>query len=212
MIPSKKPLIIGIAGGSGSGKTSVTTRILESLDATRVSVIPHDAYYYDTGIRPGVERNFDHPDSLETSLLISHIQQLRNGKSVQIPVYDFSTYRRKSELHLMEVTDVIIIEGILILVAKELRDLMDIRIFIDTDSDERVIRRIKRDTRERGRSVDSVIDQYMATVRPMHLEFVEPSKRWADIIIPRGVENSVAIDMVVTKIISLLSVRELEND
>lgn len=208
---SGKPLIIGIAGGSGSGKTSVTKRILELLDTTRVSVIPHDAYYYDTGIIPGVEINFDHPDSLETSLLIAHVKQLRGGKSVSIPVYDFSTYRRRSELLPMEATDIIILEGILIFVSKELRDLMDIKIFIDTDPDERVIRRIQRDTKERGRSVESVIEQYTGTVRPMHLEFVEPSKRWADIIIPRGVENSVAIDMVVTKIRSLLEVRELER-
>ncbi|MEX2115527.1 MAG: uridine kinase [Bacteroidota bacterium] len=207
-----KPLIIGIGGGSGSGKTSVTNRILESLDSTRVSVIPHDAYYYDTGILPGVEINVDHPDSLETPLLISHIKQLRSGKSVKIPVYDFSTYRRKPDLQPLNVTDVIIIEGILIFVAKELRDLMDIKIFIDTDSDERLIRRIRRDNRERGRSADSVIDQYLETVKPMHLEFVEPSKRWADIIVPRGVENSVAIDMVVTKIKSLLAVRGLGND
>ncbi len=205
MISAGKPLIIGIAGGSGSGKTSVTTRILDSLDATRVSVIPHDAYYFDTGIRPGVALNFDHPDSLETNLLISHVRQLRNGTSVSIPVYDFSSYRRKSETQSMDPTEVIIIEGILIFVSKELRDLMDIKIFIDTDSDERVVRRIRRDLRERGRSVDSVIDQYMQTVRPMHLEFVEPSKRWADVIIPRGVENVVAIDMVVAKIKSLLS-------
>jgi uridine kinase len=208
MIRSVKPLIIGIAGGSGSGKTTVTARILESLDAARVSVIPHDAYYHDTGVIPGVEINFDHPDSLETTLLIAHLQQLRSGRSVNIPSYDFSTYRRKAELQPLEATDVIIVEGILIFVARELRELMDIKIFIDTDADERVIRRIKRDTRERGRSVDSVIEQYMTTVRPMHLEFVEPSKRWADMIIPRGVENSVAIDMVVTKIKSLLEARE----
>lgn len=208
---SVKPLIIGIAGGSGSGKTSVTKRMLELLDTTRVSVIPHDAYYYDTGIIPDAEINFDHPDSLETSLLISHVKQLRGGKAVSIPVYDFSTYRRRSEQLPMEATDIIILEGILIFVSKELRDLMDIRIFIDTDPDERVVRRIQRDTKERGRSVESVIEQYMGTVRPMHLEFVEPSKRWADIIIPRGVENSVAIDMVVTKIRSLLEVRELER-
>ncbi|MEX1138936.1 MAG: uridine kinase [Bacteroidota bacterium] len=207
-----KPLIIGIAGGSGSGKTSVTRRILESLDSTRVSVISHDAYYYDTDIRPGVELNFDHPDSLETSLLVSHIQQLRNGEPVCIPVYDFSTYRRKPDLQRMEPTEIIIIEGMLIFVFEELRDLMDIKIFIDTDSDERVVRRIRRDIRERGRSVDSVIDQYMETVRPMHLEFVEPSKRWADVIIPRGVENSVAIDMVVAKIESLLSESGLKAD
>lgn len=205
-----KSLIIGIAGGSGAGKTSVTRRILESLDWTRVSVIPHDAYYYDSpssqsGSPP--QMNFDHPDSLETSLLVEHLRSLRSGKPVDIPVYDFATHRRKSQTIRVEATDVIIVEGILIFVSRELRELMDIRIYIDTDADERVLRRLKRDVRERERTVESVMEQYLSTVKPMHLEFVEPSKRWADIIIPRGLDNIVAIDMVVTKIKTLLEGR-----
>jgi len=201
-------LIIGIAGGSGSGKTSVTNRILQSLDTTRVAVIQHDAYYHDTDAVPPGEvpaMNFDHPDSLETSLLIKNLHDLRKGKGVDIPVYDFTTHRRQTVTRRVEATEVVIVEGILIFVSKELRGLMDIRIFIDTDSDERVLRRIKRDIKERGRSVNSIMDQYLSTVKPMHLEFVEPSKRWADIIVPRGVENSVAIDMVVTKIKAMVN-------
>jgi uridine kinase len=208
-----KSLIIGIAGGSGAGKTSVTRRILESLDATRVSVIPHDAYYYDSpspqfGSLP--QMNFDHPDSLETSLLVEHIRSLRSGKPVDVPVYDFASYHRTNKTFRVDATDVIIIEGILIFVSRELRELMDIKIYIDTDADERVLRRLKRDVRERGRTVESVMEQYLTTVKPMHLEFVEPSKRWADIIIPRGVDNAVAIDMVVTKMKSLLEARRAE--
>ncbi|MBI4418429.1 MAG: uridine kinase [Ignavibacteriales bacterium] len=203
-------LIIGIAGGSGAGKTTVTTRILESLDSTRVSVIPHDAYYHDCP--PDAQgnvslMNFDHPDSLETSLLVGHLRELRAGKAVEIPVYDFATYRRTTKTQRVNPTDVVIVEGILIFVSRDLRDLMDIRMYIDTDADERLLRRLKRDLRERDRSVESVMVQYLATVKPMHLEFVEPSKRWADVIIPRGVENAVAIDLVVTRIKSLLEAR-----
>ena len=200
-------LIIGIAGGSGSGKTSVTNRILQSLDSTGVSVIAHDSYYHDTNpssARDLPSMNFDHPGSLETSLLISHLRDLRRGQGVDVPVYDFAAYRRKPETRRVEPTEVVIVEGILIFVSTELRNLMDIRIFIDTDSDERVLRRIQRDIKERGRSVESIMDQYLLTVKPMHLEFVEPSKRWADIIVPRGVENTVAIDMVVTRIRALV--------
>ena len=206
-----RPLIIGIAGGSGSGKTSVTNKILESLDERRVVVIPHDAYYFDlsafNGRAPG-QINFDHPDSLETSLLVQHIAMLREGKPVDQPLYNFTTNRRMKETLRIEPREIIIIEGILIFVDSALRGLMDIKIFIDTDSDERLIRRIRRDMTERGRSVESVMQQYSNTVKPMHLQFVEPSKHWADIIIPRGVENTVAIDMVVTKIKSLLHEKE----
>lgn len=201
-------LIIGIAGGSGSGKTSVTNQILKSLDAGRVAVIQHDAYYHDIDpSSPGKipSMNFDHPDSLETSLLIRHLREMRQGRSVEVPIYDFTTYRRKPVTRHVEATEVVIVEGILIFVSKELRDQMDIRIFVDADSDERLLRRIKRDIKERGRSVESIMEQYLATVKPMHLEFVEPSKRWADIIVPRGVENTVAIDMVVTKVRSMIS-------
>lgn len=202
-----KPLIIGIAGGTGSGKTSVTNRILEHLDNKSVIVIQHDSYYKDLGSfggRPPAEVNYDHPDSLETGLLVRHIRELRAGRSVDQPMYNFTSHRRLDASKKLEPRAIVIIEGILIFVEKELRDLMDIKIFIDTDADERLIRRIRRDILERGRSIDSVMQQYVGTVKPMHLEFVEPSKHWADIIVPRGAENAVAIDMVVSRIRILL--------
>jgi uridine kinase len=203
-------LIIGIAGGTGSGKTTVTAKILKSLDGERVVVIQHDSYYRDLaayhGLAPG-EINFDHPDSLETNLLVSHLQDLRDGNLIEQPIYNFTTHQRLKETRGVEPKEIIIVEGILIFVEKALRDLMDIKIFLDTDADERLIRRIRRDILERGRSVDSVMSQYMNTVKPMHLEFVEPSKHWADIIIPRGAENTVALDMVVTKIKSMFNLK-----
>ena len=204
---ARRSLIIGMAGGTGSGKTSVTNKILSSLDPGRVVVIAHDSYYKDISTYGGLaaaEINFDHPASLETELLIQHLKQLRAGMSIQQPLYDFTTHRRLPRTALVEPKDVIIVEGILIFVDRELRDLMDIKIFIDTDADERLLRRIRRDIQERGRSLDSIINQYVRTVKPMHLEFVEPSKQWADIIIPRGAENTVGTDMVVTKIRSML--------
>ncbi len=202
-----QPLIIGIAGGTGSGKTSVTTRILKSLNKDEVTVIAHDSYYRDIDFFNGVSPesvNYDHPSSLETSLLVEHLKSLRNGRTVEQPTYNFTTLRRMKETLALRPTPIVIVEGILIFVQEELRRLMDIKIFIDADADERLIRRIKRDILERGRTVESVITQYSRTVKPMHLEFVEPSKHWADIIIPRGVENLVAIDMVVTKIKSMM--------
>jgi len=201
------PLIIGIAGGTGSGKTSVTNRILESLDKDEVTVIAHDSYYRDIGFYKGLSPeaiNFDHPSSLETPLLVEHLRSLRKGVSVEQPIYNFTTHKRMKETAALRPTPIVIIEGILIFVNKELRELMDIKIFIDADADERLMRRIKRDILERGRSIDSVMSQYVRTVKPMHLEFVEPSKHWADIIIPRGVENIVAIDMVATKIKAMM--------
>jgi len=201
------PLVIGIAGGTGSGKTTVTNKILEHLDKSRVVVIQHDSYYRDLssyGGLPPAEINFDHPDSLETELLVRHVTELRAGRPVEQPIYNFTTHRRLDSTYRLQPREIIIIDGILIFVEKRLRDLMDIRIFLDTDADERLIRRIRRDIMERGRSVESVMQQYMKTVKPMHLQFVEPSKHWADIIIPRGAENTVAIDMVVTKITMLL--------
>lgn len=203
-----KSLVIGIAGGSASGKTTVTNKILEHLDQNRVVVIQHDSYYKDLSQHKGLtpdKINFDHPDSLETDLLIEHIKQLRSGKAIEQPIYSFTTHRRLKETHRIEPKEIIIVDGILILVEKSLRALMDIKLFVDTDADERLIRRIRRDILERGRSIDAVMNQYMNTVKPMHLEFVEPSKYWADIIISRGAENEVAIDMVVTKIKSMLS-------
>jgi uridine kinase len=200
-------LVIGIAGGSGSGKTSVTNKIVESLDPKCVLVIQHDSYYKDLGTYKGLspaQINFDHPDSLETSLLVTHIRNLKEGAVVQQPLYNYTTHTRMLETRVLEPRQIVILEGILIFVEKELRDLMDIKIFIDTDGDERVLRRLRRDTTERGRSMESIVQQYTSTVKPMHLEFVEPSKHWADVIVPRGVENLVAIDMVVTKIKSLI--------
>jgi uridine kinase len=207
-------LVIGIAGGSGSGKTSVTTKILEFLDPVHVVVLQHDSYYKDLSAHHSLEPmqvNFDHPDSLDTSMLIEHVRSLKNGNPADQPLYNFATHRRMHETKRLEPKDIIIVEGILIFVEKELRDLMDIKIYIDTDADERLIRRIRRDIIERGRSVDSIMQQYTSTVKPMHLEFVEPSKHWADIIVPRGVENSVAIDMVVTKIRSLIHEQRLQT-
>jgi uridine kinase len=208
-----RSLVIGLAGGTGSGKTSVTRSILRSLDSSHVLVVQHDSYYKDIssyGDLSPDQINFDHPASLETDLLVRHIEQLCAGNPVDQPVYDFKTHRRLTQTKRVEPKEVILIEGILIFVDKAMRDLMDIKIFVDTDADERVLRRIRRDIRDRGRSLDSVIHQYISTVKPMHLEFVEPSKQWADIIIPRGSDNKVAIDMVVTKIRSLLQSKYLE--
>ncbi len=201
------PLVIGIAGGTGSGKTTVTNSILERLDGNKVLVIQHDSYYKDIACHGGLsaqEINFDHPNSLETELLVHNLQELRSGRSVYQPMYNFTTNRRLDATRRLDPKEIIIIDGILIFAEKSLRELMDIKIFVDTDADERLIRRIRRDTLERGRSVESVMQQYMRTVKPMHLEFVEPSKVWADIIVPRGAENTVAIDMVVTKIKTML--------
>ncbi len=200
------PLIIGIAGGTSSGKTTVTKRILERLDPAAVIILRHDFYYRDLDSfgKPADQINFDHPDSLETSLLIEHLVALKQGRPIRQPLYDYATYRRSKDSKPVEPRNIIIVEGILIFAEKALRDLMDIKIFVDTDADERLLRRLRRDLVERNRSLESVMQQYVATVKPMHLEFVEPSKRWADIIIPGGGENLVAIDMVVTRIRELL--------
>jgi len=201
------PLVIGIAGGTGSGKTTVTNAILDRLDKSRVNVIQHDSYYRDLSAHGGLTPdrvNFDHPDSLETPLLIKHVRALKDGRTIDQPIYNFTTHRRMDSTLRIDPREIIIIDGILIFVDKELRELMDIRIFVDTDADERLIRRIRRDILERGRSIESVMNQYTQTVKPMHLEFVEPSKHWADVIIPRGAENTVAIDMVVSKIAMML--------
>ena len=201
-----EPLVIGIAGGSGSGKTTVTNKIVEKLDPEDVVVVQHDSYYRDIswfGGRPASEINFDHPDSLETPLLIEDLRVLRAGHPIRQTIYDFTTHSRQKDLKLIEPKPIIFVEGILIFVEKELRQLMDIKVYVDTDADERLLRRLKRDMIERGRSIDSVMHQYITTVKPMHLEFVEPSKHWADIIIPRGGENGVAIDLIAAKIMSM---------
>ncbi len=201
------PIIIGVAGGTGSGKTTVADAILKRVGRENIAHISHDSYYRDLSQLSPEERariNFDHPDSLETSLLIKHLQMLRLGQPVEVPVYDFTTHNRTQRTVHVEPSRVIIVDGILIFVEKELREMFDIRIFVDTDADIRFIRRLERDIAERGRSVRSVIDQYLNTVRPMHLEFVEPSKRYADIIIPEGGYNEVALDMIVARVKALL--------
>ena len=201
------PLVIGIAGGTGSGKSTVAKVIIDRVGANHIALLPHDAYYKDLaqlelGLRATI--NFDHPDSLDTSLLVEHIKRLKNHQSIELPVYDFKTHTRTSTTLHIDPQPVILVEGILILAEKGLRELFDVKIYVDTDPDIRFIRRLERDIAERGRTSTSVINQYMSTVRPMHLEFVEPSKRYADVIIPEGGLNTVAMDMVVARIESLL--------
>ena len=198
---------IGVAGGTGSGKTTIANRILERVGAEHITYIPHDAYYKDLGHLPKEERakvNFDHPDSLETSLLIEHLQLLRQGLPAEIPVYDFTNHSRTAKTIHVVPAPIVLVEGILIFVEPELRAQLDVKLFVDTDADLRFIRRLRRDIEERGRTLDSVIQQYLKTVRPMHLEFVEPSKRYADVIIPEGGFNEVAIEMVAARIRGLL--------
>jgi uridine kinase len=191
----RRPVIIGVAGGSGSGKTTITQAVVDRVGSDRVVLIQHDAYYRDNPHLSFEERsaiNYDHPDSLETELLIEHLRAIRAGSAIRRPVYDFARHVRTEETVVVEPEPVVIVEGILVLVEPELREIMDLRIYIDTDADLRVLRRLQRDLIERGRSVDSVITQYLGSVRPMHLQFVEPSKRYADIIVPEGYnENAV---------------------
>ena len=198
-----QPLVIGVAGGSGSGKTTVVRKIVDALEDTRVTVLEHDRYYRDRNDLRFEERlalNYDHPDSLETDLMVRHVKALRAGEGVEAPRYDFARFTRMADPETVAPRRALIVEGILIYTDAELRKLMDIKVFVDTDDDTRFIRRLQRDIKERGRTVQSVIDQYLSTVKPMHLEFVEPSKRYADIIIPRGGHNAVAIDMLLTLI------------
>jgi uridine kinase len=207
MRPDQAPVVIGIAGGTGSGKTTVANVILGRVGAAHIAVLSHDAYYKDLKDLPSIQReliNFDHPESLQTELLVEHIKLLRDGQPVNVPVYDFTIHSRKSISLLVHPQPVILVDGILIFAEPSLRELFDVKIFVDTPPDIRFIRRLERDIRERGRSVESVIHQYQTTVRPMHLEFVEPSKRYADVIIPEGGLNTVAMDMVVARIESLL--------
>jgi len=204
------PVIIGIAGGTGSGKTTVANVILERAGAANIAFLPHDAYYKDLAQLPRFQRealNFDHPDSLETSLLVEHLRRLRSGQPVEIPVYDFTTHARTTRTVRVEPQPIVLVEGILIFAEPDLRELMDVKIFVDTAPDVRFIRRLQRDIKERGRTLESVIRQYETSVRPMHLEFVEPSKRYADVIIPEGGLNLVAMDMVVARIDTLLRQR-----
>lgn len=211
MVNRATPLVIGIAGGSGSGKTTLARIILERVGQEHIAYLPHDAYYKDLSDLPSNQHaavNFDHPNSLDSELLAEHVRQLRNQQAIDLPIYDFKTDRRTDQTIRIEPQPVIMVEGILIFTDRALRELFDVKLFVDTDPDLRFIRRLERDLNERGRSIDSIIRQYLSTVRPMHLEFVEPSKRYADVIIPEGGLNPVAMDMVVARLEALLKDRE----
>ncbi|HMN27473.1 MAG TPA: uridine kinase [Caldilineaceae bacterium] len=202
------PFIIGVAGGSGSGKTTVSNYIQAAVGADEMVYLQHDSYYRDLSHLPFAERlqvNYDHPDSLETSLLVEHLIMLRNGYAIEAPRYDFTTYSRLAETQLIKPARVVVVEGILIFAEKSLREQLDMRIFVDADADLRFIRRLSRDINERGRTLESVVHQYLETVRPMHLEFVEPSKRYAHVIIPEGGENRVAMAMIVSRVQAILA-------
>ena len=203
-----RPVFIGIAGGTGSGKTTVARAIFDRVGSDRIEWISHDSYYRDLHhlSRDDLARvNWDHPDSLETELLIRHMDELGQGSGVNVPVYDFTMHSRQAETQRVEPRRVIIIEGILVLFDKELRERIDIKLFVDTPADIRFIRRLVRDVNKRGRTLESVVSQYLETVRPMHEEFVEPSKRWADLIIPEGGENRVALDAIIARVERLLA-------
>jgi uridine kinase len=205
-----RPVILGVAGGSGSGKSTVVREVVRALGDDTASVLRHDWYYRDLAHLPLADRvgvNFDHPDSLETELLRSHLQQLLAGVAIQAPVYDFSSHTRASGTVWVEPTRLIVLDGILVLAHAELRELMDLAVFVDTEPDVRLIRRIRRDTQNRGRTAESVVGQYEKTVRPMHLEFVEPSRRHADLTIHEGGHNRVAVELVITRARELLKVR-----
>jgi len=211
---SLSPIVVGVAGGSGSGKTTVVHRILDQVGWDRIAYLPHDAYYKDAAHLPWNQRvhlNYDHPNSLDNDLLIAHLQMLLRGEPVDAPIYDFATHTRKAETRRVLPSPVILVEGILVFVDPRLREMMDIKIYVDTPADERFIRRLLRDIGERGRSVEAVVEQYQSTVRPMHLKFVEPSKQYADIIIPEGGHNDVAMEMVIGRIESLLAAHEMDG-
>jgi uridine kinase len=207
--PTSQPLIIGLGGGSGSGKTTIARSIVEAIGPDHVTLIQHDAYYHDQKDLPMEERvkvNYDHPDSFETTLLVEHLRELRAGRAIARPIYDFTVYNRLADTVRVEPKHAVIVEGILVLLEPELRELMDLKIYVDTDPDLRILRRLERDLKERGRSFDSVHHQYLATVRPMHLQFVEPSKRYADIVIPEGY-NTGAVATVISMIREVLRTR-----
>jgi len=201
--PPGHPLLLGVAGGTGSGKTTVARRVLEDVGKTRIVLLEMDSYYRDIEWDTPedlLHHNFDHPSALDLELLVEHLEALRAGRPVDVPVYDFVRHRRTDEVRVMEPEPVVMLEGILVLALPEIRNLLDFKIYVDTDADIRFIRRLRRDLEERGRSADDVMRQYLQSVRPMHLEFVEPSKRWADVIIPEGGENTVALEMVVARL------------
>jgi uridine kinase len=202
-----RPCVLGVAGGSGSGKTTVARSILDAVGQERIAFLEQDSYYRDIEWQSEAEllhHNFDHPGALDNDLLVSHVAALKAGHAIEVPIYDFVRHRRTSRTRRVEPRPVVLLEGILIFAEPALRDLLDFKVFVDTDSDIRLIRRLRRDMSERGRSVQDVLRQYLETVRPMHQEFVEPSKRWADVIIPEGGENRVALEMVVARVEQLL--------
>lgn len=203
-------ILIGIAGGTASGKTLVARRIHEALGSKRVAILKQDSYYCNLEHLPYEERaqtNFDHPDAFDTPLLVHNLSELLGGHAIEEPIYDFTRHLRSDQTRRVEPPTVIVLEGILILAEAELRELMDIKVYVDTDADVRLVRRLRRDVEERGRTVQSVLEQYETSVRPMHLQFIEPSKRYADIIIPEGGYNRVAVDLLKTKIASILMER-----
>jgi len=198
---------LGVAGGTGSGKTTVADAILDAVGRDRIASLAQDSYYRDVDWQSDedlLNYNFDHPQALDSELLVAHLRSLKAGEAIEVPVYDFVTHRRTAETVRVKAKPVILLEGILLFVEPQLRQLLDFKIFVDTDSDVRLIRRIRRDIRERGRTLEDVMRQYLETVRPMHLEFVEPSKRWADVIVPEGGENRVALGMVIARLEQLL--------
>jgi len=200
---SARPYVVGIAGGTGSGKTTLAQKLADAMPAGRCALIEHDAYYHDLSHLPPDQRagvNFDHPSALDSGLLVDQLRQLRDGTPVEVPIYDFATHTRRRDTRTVRAARVIIVEGILVFSEPALRDQMDIKIFVDTDADIRLMRRIRRDLEERGRTFQSVRDQYYATVRPMHLEYVEPTKRWADLILPEGGENRVAVEILLGRL------------
>ena len=204
-------MIIGVAGGTGSGKTTVSEAILDRVGRDRIAYLQHDSYYRDRSELPPEERarvNFDHPDALETELMVEHLKALQRGRAVEVPVYDFTRHVRRDETRTLHPRPVVLVEGILVLAEESLRRQMDVKLYVDTDADLRFIRRLRRDISERDRTLDSVVEQYLDDVRPMHLEFVEPSKRYADLIIPEGGFNTVALDAVVAQVERLLDREE----
>jgi uridine kinase len=208
--PFPPPVIIGIAGGTGSGKTTVALRVREAAPGKTVQIIHHDSYYRDNShlsLKDRAKINYDHPNAFETELLVEHLKVLKRGEAVDVPVYDYTTHSRRPDTRRVEPADIIFVEGILVLESRPLRELMDIRLYVGVDADERFIRRLLRDIRERGRSLESVIDQYRNVVRPMHLQFVNPTKKYAHLIIPEGGHNQVAIDLIAAKIAAIHQAR-----
>ncbi len=206
--PQHSPVALGVAGGTGSGKTTVARAILQSVGRERIAYLAQDSYYKDVDWQSEEQlkrHNFDHPSALDNDLLVEHLRRLKTGEPIEVPVYDFVRHRRTAEREAVEARPVILLEGILLYAEPRLRELLDFKIYVDTDADVRLLRRIRRDLNERGRSLDDVFRQYLGTVRPMHLEFVEPSKRWADVIVPEGGENRVALEMVIARIEQLLA-------